>query len=59
MFASQVQVKEDIVDLVEQRLVGFVSGASSLPKISWNTVPPFLKFAYHGAPLSVTKILNL
>ena len=59
MFASQVQVQEYIVNLVKQRLVGFVAGASFLPKISWNAVPPFLKFAYHDAPLSVTKILNL
>ena len=59
MLACQVKMQEDIVDLVEQRLVSFVAGAGPLSKIGWNAVPPFLKFAYHGASLSVAMILNL
>ena len=59
MFARQVKVKQDIVNLVEQRLVGFVAGTGPLPKIRWNAVPPFLKFAHHDASLRVVMILNL
>src|SRR6266511_826891 len=48
MFASQVKMQKDIVDLIEQRLVSFVTLPSFLSEICRNAIPPFFKLACHA-----------
>ena len=46
MFACQVKVQKNIVNLVQQGFVCFVACTGFLSKVRGNAVPPFLKFAY-------------
>src|SRR5918998_5756948 len=47
MFAGQMKMQKNIVNLVEQGLVCFVTFASFLLQVSWNSIPPFFKLACH------------
>src|SRR5918998_4394405 len=55
MFAGQMKMQKNIVNLVEQGLVCFVTFASFLLQVSWNSIPPFFKLACHMSYIHPTR----
>jgi hypothetical protein len=47
MLASPVKIQENIIDLIEQWFVSFVTLPSFFSEVCRNAIPPSLKFACH------------